>query len=211
MMLFLCTLLVTGAAAAVVEPHTGVEFERRLERDGVDLALTGVDRRRALGMDAYAIAHYADERALPADAGLSPEERLERYIDTAAHKLIVFHGVYRRVPPHGIRLSWKKHFKDLGLEPREDFIEAFDRPFSRGERLYFEADPEGCLTVRHGETLLGAWDDPELTRALWAMCLGPVSEVVARENLVAREDAARDMAQSAPEALRAETAERATP
>ena len=95
-----------------------MEFERCLERDGVALALTGVDRRRALGMDAYAIAHYVDERALPVDAGLSPEDRLERYIDAPAYKLIVFHGVYRRVPPHGIRLSWKKHFKDLGLEPQ---------------------------------------------------------------------------------------------
>ena len=185
MMLSLLLSLALASSGGITEPHTKVHFDARLEAAGVALALTGVDRRRALDRDAYAVAHYI---ATPDTGGLherTAEDRLSAWIETPAHKLLIFEGVYKSVPAHGIRLSWKKHFKDLGLTPHAEFVAAFQEPFQRGDRLYFQADPEGRLEVRHDDRLLGAWTDPALVRALWAMCLGPTTEIVARENLAA--------------------------
>ena len=171
------------AAGEVLEAKTGVAFEPAFVLEGNKLVLTGVDRRRALGRDAYAVAHYIDEDAAPADG--SATARLEVCIAARADKVLVFHGVYPSVPAHGIRHSWKKHFRDLGMEPREDFMKAFTEPFRKDERLYFIARASGRLEVRHDTRLVGEWDDPELVGALWAMSLGPTAEIVNREGLVA--------------------------
>lgn len=179
-MLHALLLMVLASAATVTEPNTQVTFDATMVVGEQTLQLTGVDRRRALGRDAYAVAHYIVGK--PEEAP-GPDARLARYIDTPAHKVLIFHGVYKSVPAHGIRHSWKKHFKDLGMTPREDFIEAFQSPFARGERLYFIASPDGRLEVRHDDKIIGQWNDPTLVRALWAMCLGPTSEIVDRTKL----------------------------
>jgi hypothetical protein len=168
------------ALATVTEPNTQVAFDATMAVGEETLHLTGVDRRRALGRDAYAVAHYI--AGMP-ESAQDPDARLNHYIDSSAHKVLVFHGVYKSVPAHGIRLSWKKHFKDLDMTPREDFIDAFKEPFARGERLYFIASPEGGLVARHDDKIIGQWNDPALVRALWAMCLGPTTEIVDRMKL----------------------------
>lgn len=179
-MLHALLLMVLASTATVTEPNTQVTFDTTMLVGDQTLQLTGVDRRRALGRDAYAVAHYFV--GMPEEAQ-DPDAQLARYIDTPAHKILIFHGVYKSVPAHGIRHSWKKHFKDLGMTPREDFIEAFQAPFARGERLYFIASPEGRLEVRHDDKIVGQWDEPALVRALWAMCLGPTTEIVDRTKL----------------------------
>lgn len=176
-------ILLVFASTTVAEPNTAVTFDTTITLGEQMLNLTGVDRRRALGRDAYAVAHYIGavpgERRVQSDA----EGLLDQYINAATHKVLVFHGVYKNVPAHGIRHSWRKHFKDLGIAPREDFVDVFQSPFIRGERLYFIANPDGHLEVRHGDRVLGQWDDPTLVRALWAMCLGPTTEIVERTKL----------------------------
>lgn len=187
------------ANTTVVEPHTGVAFEPVFALADKNLVLTGVDRRRALGRDAYAVAHYIDGDAAPAEGKATA--RLDACIAASADKVMIFHGVYPSVPAHGIRHSWKKHFRDLDMEPREDFVDAFTEPFKKDERLYFIARASGRLEVRHETRLLGEWDDPELVRALWSMCLGPTTEIVNRENLAAlrpAEVARRDAPGDAP-------------
>lgn len=171
------------AAGEIVEPNTGVAFDPVFALEGKELVLTGTDRRRALGRDAYAVAHYIDPGAFPAEGEAA--SRLDECIAAGADKVMIFHGVYPSVPAHGIRHSWKKHFRDLGVESREDFIDAFTEPFKKNQRLYFIARASGELEVRHDACLIGEWKDPELVRALWAMCLGPTTEIVNRENLAA--------------------------
>ena len=183
-------MMAVASLATVTEPNTGVTFDTSMQVGEHNLRLTGVDRRRALGRDAYAVAHYVWN--MHPDALPEPGEQLDSYIEARTHKVLVFHGVYKSVPAHGIRHSWKKHFKDLGVPPHDDFIEAFQAPFRRGDRLYFIASPEGRLEVRHDDRLLGAWNDPALVRALWAMCLGPTTEIVDRRELAARNPAAED-------------------
>lgn len=197
-------LLVLAAAANVTEPNTAVEFERTMKVGEYTLALTGVDRRRALGRDAYAVAHYISDFSAETIAQAATYDRLDQYIDAPAHKMIIFHGVYKHVPANGIRHSWRKHFKDLGIPPREDFVDAFQSPFARGERIYFIATPEGRLEVRQNDRVLGQWDDPVLVRALWAMCLGPTTEMVDREklaalNILSADTIAREPARGEPE------------
>jgi hypothetical protein len=199
-MLHALLLMVLASAATVTEPNTQVTFDATMVVGDQTLQLTGVDRRRALGRDAYAVAHYIV--GTPEEAP-GPDARLTHYIDTPAHKVLIFHGVYKSVPAHGIRHSWKKHFKDLGMTPREDFIEAFQSPFARGERLYFIASPDGRLEVRHDDKIIGQWNDPTLVRALWAMCLGPTTEIVDRMKLASRNPA--------PEEIAARETEKETP
>lgn len=199
-MLYALLLLAVASGTTLTEPNTNVIFDRTMALGEQTLHLTGVDRRRALGRDAYAVAHYIEgmpETVHDADA------RLARYIDTPAHKVLIFHGVYKSVPAHGIRHSWKKHFKDLDMTPREDFIEAFQAPFARGERLYFIASPEGGLEARHDDNIIGQWNDPALVRALWAMCLGPTTEIVDRMKLASLNPA--------PEEIAARETEKETP
>lgn len=190
-MLHALLLMALASVATVTEPNTQVTFDATMAVGEETLHLTGVDRRRALGRDAYAVAHYIAE--LP-EIEASGEARLSQYIDTPAHKVLVFHGVYKSVPAHGIRLSWKKHFKDLDMTPREDFIDAFKAPFARGERLYFIASPDGRLEARHDDKIIGQWEDPALVRALWAMCLGPTTEIVDRTKLASLNPAPEEIA-----------------
>lgn len=190
-MLHALLLITLASAATVTEPNTQVTFDATMVVGDQTLRLTGVDRRRALGRDAYAVAHYI---AGISETSETDDERLTQFIDASAHKALVFHGVYKSVPAHGIRHSWKKHFKDLGMTPREDFIEAFQSSFARGERLYFIASPEGRLEVRHDDTVIGQWEDPALVRALWAMCLGPTSEIVDRKGLAALNQTSEEIA-----------------
>ena len=190
-MLHALLLLALASTATVTEPNTQVTFDATMVVGDQTLQLTGVDRRRALGRDAYAVAHYI--AGIP-ETAQDPDARLARYIDAPANKVLIFHGVYKSVPAHGIRLSWKKHFKDLDMTPREDFIEAFQAPFARGERLYFIASPEGGLEARHDDKIIGQWNDPALVRALWAMCLGPTTEIVDRKRLAALNPAPEEIA-----------------
>ncbi len=190
-MLHALLLMALASAATVTEPNTQVTFDATMMVGEQTLQLTGVDRRRALGRDAYSVAHYI--AGMP-DAAQDPDARLARYIDTPAHKVLIFHGVYKSVPAHGIRHSWKKHFKDLDMKPREDFLDAFQAPFARGERLYFIASPEGRLEVRHDDKIIGQWNDPALVRALWAMCLGPTTEIVDRMKLASRNPTTEEIA-----------------
>ena len=197
-------LLVLASDATVTEPNTSVEFSRTIKVGEFTMALTGVDRRRALGRDAYAVAHYISDFPAETLARAATYDRLDQYIDTPAHKVIIFHGVYKHVPANGIRHSWRKHFKDLGIPPREDFVDAFQSPFARGERLYFIATPEGRLEVRQDVRVLGQWDDSVLVRALWAICLGPTTEMVDREklaalNILSADTIAREPARGEPE------------
>ena len=190
-MLHALLLMALASAATVTEPNTQVTFDATMMVGEQTLQLTGVDRRRALGRDAYAVAHYIT--GMP-EAVQNPDERLARYIDTPAHKVLIFHGVYKSVPAHGIRHSWKKHFKDLDMKPREDFVDAFQAPFARGERLYFIASPEGRLEARHDDKIIGQWNDPALVRALWAMSLGPTTEIVDRMKLASLNPATEEIA-----------------
>jgi len=183
--------IVLASTATVTEPNTQVTFDATMMIGEQTLQLTGVDRRRALGRDAYAVAHYI--AGMPEEAQ-HPDARLSQYIDTPAHKVLIFHGVYKSVPAHGIRHSWKKHFKDLDMKPREDFVDAFQAPFARGERLFFIASPDGRLQVRHDDTIIGQWEDPALVRALWAMCLGPTTEIVDRTKLASLNPATEEIA-----------------
>jgi hypothetical protein len=190
-MLHALLLITLASAATVTEPNTQVTFDATMMVGEQTLQLTGVVRRRALGRDAYAVAHYI--AGMPG-AVQNPDARLARYIDTPAHKVLIFHGVYKSVPAHGIRHSWKKHFKDLDMKPREDFVDAFQAPFARGERLYFIASPDGHLEVRHDDNIIGQWNDPTLVRALWAMCLGPTTEIVDRKRLAALDQTTEEIA-----------------
>lgn len=180
-------LVVLVSTASITEPSTGVAFETTLTVSNQSLALTGTGVRRALGQNAYAVAHYiataGEERLAPP----ATVERLDQFINASAYKAIVFHGVYKSVPAQGIRHSWRKHFKELGEKPREDFIETFKSPFARGERLQFLATPEGHLEVRHDGRLIGQWTDASLVDSVWRMCLGPTTEIVDRTQLSARE------------------------
>lgn len=190
-MLHALLLMALASAATVTEPNTQVTFDATMVVGDQTLQLTGIDRRRALGRDAYAVAHYI--AGMP-EAAQEPDARLTHYIDTPAHKVLIFHGVYKSVPAHGIRHSWKKHFKELDMKPREDFVDAFQAPFARGERLYFIASPEGRLEVRHDDTVIGQWEDPALVHALWTMCLGPSTEIVDRMKLAALDQATEEIA-----------------
>lgn len=194
-------LFAIASTATVTESNTGVAFDMAMEVGAHTLHLTGVDRRRALGRDAYAVAHYMAE--IPLDPHTDADARLNKYIEAPKHKVLIFHGVYKSVPAHGIRHSWRKHFSDLSVPPHDDFVNAFQAPFARGERLYFIANPEGRLEVRHDDRVLGEWNDPALVRALWAMCLGSTSELVDRRKLAALsplpEDAARRETDKEPE------------
>jgi hypothetical protein len=190
-MLHALLLIALASTATVTEPNTQVTFDTTMVVGEQTLKLTGVDRRRALGRDAYAVAHYI--AGMP-EAAQAADARLTKYIDDPAHKVLIFHGVYKSVPAHGIRHSWKKHFKDLDMKPREDFLDAFQAPFARGERLYFIASPEGRLEVRHDDKIIGQWEDPNLVRALWAMCLGPTTEIVDRMKLASRNPATEEIA-----------------
>lgn len=178
-------LLLLFATVEVAETHTGATFERVITLEGTELVLTGVDRRRAFGRDVYAVAHYAAPTNVQAAQDHDPATRIAHYSAAEAPKAIVFRGVYRSVPARGIRWSWENHFKRLDMTPHEGFIEAFQAPFRRGERLYFFASGDGTLTVHHDATHLGTWDDPALVRAFWDMCLGPATEIENPANLVA--------------------------
>ena len=191
-MLHVLLMIAFASTTTLAEPNTGVTFDTTMAVGGQTLHLTGIDRRRALGLDAYAVAHYI--AGVPDAAEGRIEEQLSQYIETPAHKALIFHGVYKSVPAHGIRHSWKKHFKDLGVPSREDFVEAFQSPFARGERLYFIASPEGTLEVRHDDKVIGQWEDPTLVHALWAMCLGPTTEIVDRMKLASLNPALEEIA-----------------
>lgn len=183
--LFITALASITASAELNEPHTGAAFDQHIALDGDQLVLTGMDHRRVFGQDAYAIAHYVSEAVAAPENLESPEERLAYYRALAGPKAILLRGVYRKVPARGIRWSWENHFERLGQKPHEEFIEAFQEPFRRGERLYFHAPGNGTLTVYQDAVHLGTWNDPDLVRAFWDMCLGPATEVVQPENLVA--------------------------
>jgi hypothetical protein len=174
------------AGTAVAEPHTGVEFPTTLERQGTSMVLTGVDRRRVMGRNAYAIAHYVAPDHARQMESWDLDQRIDYLERCAGPKAIVMVGTYRKVPARGIRWSWKQHFERLGLSPHTDFIAAFQSPFREGERLYFHAVDGESLEVFHDTRRLGLWRDPSLVRAFWAMCLGPESEVEERTNLVSR-------------------------
>jgi hypothetical protein len=167
-----------------VERTTEVAFSRVVERGDATFHLTGADYRVVMRKTAYAIAHYASEDGIDSAGQQAPAEWRKAFIGHPKDKMIVFHGVYRKVPARGIRWSWRQNFKSVGESPHKEFIAAFHRSFRRGERLYFTVDEAGKLTVHHDEELLGTWDDPSLVRALWAMCLGEKSETVSPDNLV---------------------------
>ena len=207
----LCLIAALVASTEVTEPHTGTDFDTWLDVDGVELVLTGVDHRRVMGRDAYAVAHYATAKLAQAGEGLSPDERLTHYRNAPSGKAIVFRGVYRKVPARGIRWSWKQHFERLDVPPHEEFIAAFDAPFRRGERLYFLATEDDRLTVYHDAEQLGTWEDAALVRAFWDMCLGPATEVETPRNLVTRDvpDAALAKRSGATEGEDEATEERA--
>jgi len=201
--LALATVLAVFAAgdATVIEPETGETFPTEIEVDGNTLMLTGADRRTYRGHAVYAIAHYGAPDAAPAAA--SPRQAREHWIESSAPKAFILKGT-RDVPARGIRWSWTDSLirVDYRGNNRNEFVSAFQEDFTEDAVLRLEADGNGQLrAVMNGEEI-GAWNDAELVRAVWAVSLGEDSELESPGDLVRREiqrlASGQQEAQSAP-------------
>lgn len=186
------TALLVGSAlftadptAWVTEPNTRAPFAASIEIAGQTLYLTGADYRRALGRDAYALAHYASAEARDAIADLPDNERLDYLAAHPGPKAVILHGVYSSIPARGIRWSWRKSFRrvDAYDASAKSFIDLFDASFKRDSRLEFIALGEGAVRIVLDGRTLGEWQDATLANALWAICLGKEADLENRNNL----------------------------
>jgi hypothetical protein len=179
------TFFTANAALWVAEPNTRAPFAASIEVDGETLHLTGADYRRALGRDAYALAHYASAEARDAMAGLPENERLDFLTAHSGPKAVILHGVYSSIPARGIRWSWRKSFRRIDAydDTAKSFIDLFDSSFKRDSRLEFIAAGDGAVRIVLDGRTLGEWQNDSLANALWAICLGKEADLENRDNL----------------------------
>lgn len=172
-------------AGAITEPETDTEFPETIEVAGKPLSLTGAGVRQVYGFDIYAIAHYADAAAAP-KAAATAEEKLQHWIDSDAPKAMRIHFVFD-ADKSNMRSYAAKSLSDAGYtgEKQEKFLEVFARDYASGSDVQLSVAATGQLQVTINGKDEGAWDDPDLVRALWRAWLGENSPLKKRESLVA--------------------------
>ena len=185
---FFATLVLTALVAKAdqanfVESNTGAEFPRQLTSGDRTLQLTGADRRRELGRNAYALAHYIGYET---DSARTTKQLLGEFSTTDQPKAILLKGVYSKVPARGIRWAWKRGLKRAGFtdtKSRKDFVGRFKRAFLLGDELLFDATDPNRLVVTLNDELFGEWENPALVRAIWTMCVGENADLENPSNL----------------------------
>ena len=175
-----------GNLTHYIEPSTQIPFDKNIILNENTLHLTGADRRRELGKDVYAIAHYSEK---PINKELSAEQQLNQLIHSSSSKALILKGVNTKIPARGIRWAWNKGLKDVGYsnkKTKKNFVGVFNKSFTKGDEIIFESTTTASLKVYINTKLIGEWQDPLLQKAIWEICLNEKSDLVNRKNLVSQ-------------------------
>ncbi|MFM1919449.1 MAG: hypothetical protein RLZZ303_1083 [Candidatus Hydrogenedentota bacterium] len=181
LMMAVCGLAAWGET--VVEPSTEESFPAVLKAGDAELRCTGTSVRRVYGFNIYAIAHYGDPSAAPAE-DVSVEEQLKHWEDSAAAKAMVIRFVFS-ADEGNMRQFAGNSLEEAGYtgERKEAFLEAFARDYASGDEARLVATGDALAVEINGEAK-GTWQDRALATALWKCWLGDKSVLKDRAGLV---------------------------
>lgn len=165
--------LLAGAAGAVTEPKTGVEYPDAITVDGADLQVTGVGLREKTFMkvDVYTIVSYV------ADAASLGDDPAMALLTVDAPKRIQMNlrrGFSREKLVNSFSEVIEKNYDDTSAfdADMETFLAYFDRDAQENDTLVFDYAPgTGLRTTLNGEQK-GVIANPTFAQALWTVWFG---------------------------------------
>lgn len=177
------SLAIAGWSAVVKEAATGQEFAAEMKSGNKTLACTGADVRSKFIIKVYAVGHYGEKEAVPAES--NAEKQLSYWTSAKVAKAFVLKFTYN-VSSKQIKEAWSEGLTKAQYKGahKTALLESFKQDLPKGSVLKFEATADGQLSAIQNDKVLGTWKDPDLVRALWTIWMGKDTVVNNRENLV---------------------------
>lgn len=162
-----------GAAGAITEPKTGVEYPDVITVEDAELHVsgTGLREKTFMKVDVYTIVSYASPGAA---AGEDPGAALVAADAPKRIQMNLRRGFSREKLVNSFSEVIEKNYKDLTpfAAEMETFLAYFDRDAQENDTLVFDYAPgRGLRTVLNGE-VKGEIASSEFASALWTVWFG---------------------------------------
>jgi len=169
----LCLLLLAGAAGAITESKSKVEYPDTVTVDGTELRVTGCGLREKTFMkvDVYTIVSYVDAEA---DLGDDPAEALVTRDLAKRIQMNLRRGFSRDKLVNSFSEVIEKNYDDTTAfnDAMATFLAYFDHDAQENDTLVLDYAPgRGLRTVLNGE-VKGTIVNPDFARALWTVWFG---------------------------------------